>query len=156
MTLEFTRTLHPHAVPASRVAEIHEAPGFGKYFTDHMVMVDYDRERGWHNAQVKPYGPIALDPSAMVLHYGQEVFEGLKAYRQPDGSIAAFRPTANAERLQRSAERLAMPPLPTEDFINSLRELLAFYVEAGVDAVVGEEPVNWLSRGDQGVSARRY
>mgnify|MGYP000101833350 FL=1 len=114
MTLEFTRTLHPHAVPASRVAEIHEAPGFGKYFTDHMVMVDYDRERGWHNAQVKPYGPIALDPSAMVLHYGQEVFEGLKAYRQPDGSIAAFRPTANAERLQRSAERLAMPPLPTE------------------------------------------
>jgi branched-chain amino acid aminotransferase len=157
MTLEFTRTLHPHAVPASRVAEIHEAPGFGKYFTDHMVMVDYDRERGWHNAQVKPYGPIALDPSAMVLHYGQEVFEGLKAYRQPDGSIAAFRPTANAERLQRSAERLAMPPLPTEDFINSLRELLAFdhgwVPEAGGEAALYLRPYMFASQAGLGVNA---
>ncbi|GAB11822.1 branched-chain amino acid aminotransferase [Gordonia araii NBRC 100433] len=157
MTLDFTRTLHPHAVPESRRAEIHEAPGFGKYFTDHMVVVDYDAERGWHNAAVKPYGPIALDPSAMVLHYGQEIFEGLKAYRQPDGSIAAFRPTANAERLQRSAARLAMPPLPTEDFINSLRELLAvdhaWVPAAGGEASLYIRPFMFASQAGLGVNS---
>ena len=124
MTLEFKRTEHPHPVSENQRAEILAAPGFGRHFTDNMVMIDYAHDKGWYSAQVRPYGPIALDPSAMVLHYGQEIFEGLKAYRQPDGSIAAFRPEANAERLQRSAERLAMPPLPTEDFIASLKALL--------------------------------
>ncbi len=157
MTLDFTRTLHPHAVPESRRAEFLAAPGFGKYFTDHMVEVDYDTARGWHNAQVKPYGPIALDPSAMVLHYGQEIFEGLKAYRQPDGSIAAFRPEANAERLQRSAERLAMPPLPTEDFLGSLRELLAidhgWVPEAGGEAALYLRPFMFASQAGLGVNS---
>ncbi|WP_132991602.1 branched-chain amino acid aminotransferase [Gordonia zhaorongruii] len=124
MTLEFTRTEHPHPVSEGQRAEILDAPGFGNYFTDYMVAVDYDRERGWHRARVTPYGPIALDPAAMVLHYAQEIFEGLKAYRQPDGTIAAFRPEANAERFQTSARRLAMPELPTEVFIESLRALL--------------------------------
>ncbi|QKT07626.1 branched-chain amino acid aminotransferase [Gordonia sp. X0973] len=157
MTLDFTRTLHPHAVPESRRDELLAAPGFGKHFTDHMVMVDYDVARGWHNAQVKPYGPIALDPSAMVLHYGQEIFEGLKAYRQPDGSIAAFRPEANAERLQRSAERLAMPPLPTEDFLASLRELLAvdhgWVPEAGGEAALYIRPFMFASQAGLGVNS---
>ena len=125
MTLEFTRTEHPHPVSEGRRAEILAAPGFGNHFTDYMVVVDYDRERGWHDAKVTPYGPIALDPAAMVLHYAQEIFEGLKAYRQPDGTIAAFRPEANAERFNTSARRLAMPEFPVEDFVGSLRALLA-------------------------------
>lgn len=124
MTLEFIRTDHPHPVSDGRRAEILDAPGFGNHFTDHMVTIDYDVERGWHRAKVTPYGPIALDPAAMVLHYAQEIFEGLKAYRQPDGTIAAFRPEANAARFVTSAERLAMPPLPTEVFVDSLRQLL--------------------------------
>lgn len=100
-------------------------PGFGKFFTDHMVTVEWDAERGWHDAAVGPYRPFSLDPAAMVLHYGQAIFEGLKAYRQPDGSIASFRPTANAARFRSSARRLAMPELPGELFIDSLRELVA-------------------------------
>ncbi|SIS09634.1 branched-chain amino acid aminotransferase [Williamsia sterculiae] len=124
MTVQFTRTEHPDPVWESRREEILANPGFGRYFTDHMVSIAYDRGRGWHDPQVVPYGPISLDPSAMVLHYAQEIFEGLKAYRQSDGSIASFRPEANAARLQRSAERLAMPELPTELFLESLRALL--------------------------------
>ncbi|MFM9378189.1 branched-chain amino acid aminotransferase [Gordonia sp. VNK21] len=138
MTLEFVRTDHPQPVPENRRAEILQAPGFGNYFTDHMVTVDFDRERGWHAARVTPYGPIALDPAAMVLHYAQEIFEGLKAYRQPDGSIAAFRPEANAERFQTSARRLAMPELPVDDFVGSLRALLDID-NAWVPGAGGEE-----------------
>ncbi|MBT0565315.1 branched-chain amino acid aminotransferase [Williamsia sp. CHRR-6] len=125
MTLQFTRTEHPHPVSDARRAEILAAPGFGSHFTDNMVIIDWDVDRGWHSAQVLPYGPIALDPSAMVLHYAQEIFEGLKAYRQPDGTISSFRPDANAARLNRSARRLAMPELSGDDFIASLRALLA-------------------------------
>ena len=157
MTLQFTRTEHPHPVSESRRAEILSAPGFGKYFTDNMVLVDYDVDRGWHSAKVTPYGPIALDPSAIVLHYGQEVFEGLKAYRQPDGSIAAFRPEANALRLQRSAERLAMPPLPVDDFIESLRALLdadnAWVPPAGGEESLYLRPFMFASQAGLGVNA---
>ncbi|MGW8883614.1 branched-chain amino acid aminotransferase [Streptomyces sp. NPDC055749] len=92
-------------------------PGFGRYFTDHMVTIRWTEGRGWHDAQLVPYGPLSMDPANMTLHYAQEIFEGLKAYRQPDGSVASFRPQANAERLQRSAARLAMPELPVETFI---------------------------------------
>ncbi|MFW0787436.1 branched-chain amino acid aminotransferase [Gordonia sp. CPCC 206044] len=157
MTLQFTRTEHPHPVSENRRAEILAAPGFGNYFTDNMVMIDYHVDQGWHDAKVLPYGPFALDPSAMVLHYGQEIFEGLKAYRQPDGSIAAFRPEANGQRLQRSAERLAMPQLPVEDFIESLRVLLAAD-NAWVPAAGGEEslylrPFMFASQAGLGVNA---
>jgi branched-chain amino acid aminotransferase len=100
-------------------------PGFGKHFTDHMVKIDWTVDAGWHDAEVVPYGPLMLDPSAAVLHYAQEIFEGLKAYRHADGSIWTFRPEKNAERLQRSARRLALPELATEDFIESLRQLVA-------------------------------
>ena len=100
-------------------------PGFGRHFTDHMVQITWTLDRGWHDAEVVPYGPISLDPAASVLHYGQEIFEGLKIYRHADGSIWSFRPEANALRLQRSADRLALPSLPTEDFLESLRQLIA-------------------------------
>ncbi|HEX5727225.1 MAG TPA: branched-chain amino acid aminotransferase [Longimicrobiaceae bacterium] len=99
-------------------------PGFGRVFTEHMVTIRHTRERGWHQARLQPYGPLAIPPATLVLHYAQAVFEGLKAYRQPDGGVSLFRPERNAVRFQRSAERLAMPPLPEELFMESIRVLL--------------------------------
>ena len=137
-SLDFTvcRASNP-ATDAEREAILAD-PGFGKYHTDHMVSIDYEDGRGWHNAQVMAYGPIELDPSAIVLHYAQEIFEGLKAYRWADGSIVSFRPDANAARLRSSARRLAIPELPDEIFIESLRQLIAVD-EAWVPAAGGEE-----------------
>jgi branched-chain amino acid aminotransferase len=120
----FTHTLNPAPASARRRAEILADPGFGRYFTDHMVVIRWSEAEGWHDARVQPYGPLTLDPAAMVLHYGQEIFEGLKAYRQPDGSVATFRAEANAARFQDSARRMAMPALPTELFLESLAELV--------------------------------
>ncbi|MCU1546899.1 MAG: branched chain amino acid aminotransferase [Homoserinimonas sp.] len=100
-------------------------PGFGQHFTDHMVDICWSTKGGWHRPRVQPYGPISLDPAAAVLHYGQEIFEGMKAYRHADGSIWTFRPDANAERMQRSARRMALPELPTDYFIESLKQLIA-------------------------------
>ena len=124
MSAQFSRTHNPAPVAAARQAEILAAPGFGRHFSDHMVTIRWRADRGWHDASVVPYGPLVLDPASMVLHYGQEIFEGLKAYRQPDGSIASFRPDANAARFRASAARLAMAPLPEELFLASLAELL--------------------------------
>ncbi|RSZ62699.1 branched-chain amino acid aminotransferase [Corynebacterium hylobatis] len=104
--------------------EILRNPRFGKNFTDHMVTIEWTEDQGWHDAQVRPYESIPMDPATTVFHYGQAIFEGIKAYRQPDGSVATFRPGRNAERMQRSAERLAMPPLPTEDFLEAIRLLV--------------------------------
>ena len=100
-------------------------PGFGRYFTDHMAHIRWTGDAAWHGHQVRPYGPLTLDPAASVLHYGQEIFEGIKAYRHADGSIWTFRPEKNAERFRRSARRLALPELSDEDFIGSLKALLA-------------------------------
>jgi branched-chain amino acid aminotransferase len=100
-------------------------PGFGNHFTDHMVDLCWSEKGGWHRPRISPYGPIQLEPSAAVLHYGQEIFEGLKAYRHADGSIWTFRPYENAARMQRSAARLALPELPSEYFIDSLKQLIA-------------------------------
>lgn len=100
-------------------------PGFGERFTDHMVDVCWSEKGGWHRARVMPYGPLQLDPAAAVLHYGQEVFEGMKAYRHSDGSIQTFRPYDNAARMQRSAKRLALPELPSDIFLDSLKRLIA-------------------------------
>jgi branched-chain amino acid aminotransferase len=137
-SLEFTvrRSANP-ASDAERDSILRD-PGFGKYFTDHMVSIDYVEGRGWHDAQVIPYGPIQLDPSAIVLHYAQEIFEGLKAYRWADGSIVSFRARDNAARLRSSARRLAIPELPEELFMNSLCELVAVD-DAWVPAAGGEE-----------------
>ena len=103
-----------------------------------MVSIDYVDGKGWHDARVIPYGPIELDPSAIVLHYAQEIFEGLKAYRWADGSIVSFRPEANAARLRTSARRIAIPELPEEVFIESLRQLIAVD-EPWVPPAGGEE-----------------
>ena len=122
--MSFTRTLNPRPVPAERRSEILTGPGFGQFFTDHMVTVSWDHDRGWHDAELGPYRPLQFDPASMVLHYGQAIFEGLKAYRQPDATIASFRPEANAARFRASARRMAMPELPDELFLASLRELV--------------------------------
>lgn len=89
-----------------------------------MAVIEWDADRGWHSARIQPYQPFELPPAASVLHYGQSIFEGIKAYRLPDGSIATFRPTENARRFQNSARRLAMPPLPEEDFLEAVRLLV--------------------------------
>jgi branched-chain amino acid aminotransferase len=117
MSPQFSRTRNPAPTPEARRAKIVAAPGFGRYFTDHMVTIRWTEGRGWHDAQLVPYAPLSLDPANMTLHYAQTIFEGLKAYRQPDGSVATFRPEANARRFQSSARRLSMPELPVETFI---------------------------------------
>lgn len=114
---------NPSPRSAEERAAILSAPGFGTYFTDHMVRIDY-AGGAWGEGQVVPYGPLSLDPATSALHYGQEIFEGLKAYRQPDSSIATFRPEKNAARFARSAQRLAMAQLPEELFVESLRSLV--------------------------------
>ena len=123
-TLQFTVAPNENARSAAEHADIIAEPGFGKHFTDHMVDICWSERGGWHRPRVQPYGPISLDPAAAVLHYAQEVFEGLKAYRHADGSIWLFRPDANAARMQRSARRLALPELPTDYFIESLTQLI--------------------------------
>lgn len=123
--LRFQVTRNENAKTPEERAAILAAPGFGQHFTDHMVDICWSERGGWHRPRVQPYGPIQLDPAAAVLHYAQEVFEGLKAYRHADGTIWTFRPEANAERMQRSARRLAMPELPTQYFLDSLHQLIA-------------------------------
>jgi branched-chain amino acid aminotransferase len=98
--------------------------GFGTVFTDYMFNMDYSPEAGWHNPRIEPYGPIAMDPSTMVLHYGQAIFEGLKAYRTDSGEIQLFRPKDNLSRLNKSGERLCMPELDEEFILEALVKLL--------------------------------
>ena len=100
------------------------ALGFGKYYTDHMFIMDHTEGQGWHDARIVPYQPIALDPAAMVLHYAMESFEGMKAYRLPDGSVQLFRPDKNAERMQNTNHRMCLPSLPTEDFIQAVKAIV--------------------------------
>ncbi len=111
-------------VDAARRAEILAEPGFGRYFTDHMFTSTWTPDLGWHDAEVRDYGPFRLDPATATLHYAQEIFEGLKAYRHPDGSVWLFRPEMNAARFQRSARRLALPELPVEDFLTAVESLV--------------------------------
>jgi branched-chain amino acid aminotransferase len=124
MTASFARILH--AAPtaqddrASRIAD----PGFGKTFTDHMVTIRYTAGQGWHSATLGPREPLMLDPATAVLHYAQEIFEGMKGYRLADGNMALFRPDANARRFNASARRLAMPELPEDVFIASCKALV--------------------------------
>ena len=133
---EWTIKKSQNPTPDAERERIIEAPTFGTHFTDHMVTVVWEKDKGWHSATVEPYGPIMMDPSAAVLHYGQEIFEGIKAYRHQDGSIWTFRPEANAKRLQKSAHRMALPELPVEIFVESLHKLLE------VDGAWVPQPVN--------------
>jgi len=123
--LDFKIQASSNPVPADvRVQRLAE-PGFGSVFTDHMATIRWSERDGWYDARIEPYGPITLDPAAQVFHYGQEIFEGLKAYTQANGSVAVFRPHANAARFNRSARRLAMPELPESAFVRAIELLVA-------------------------------
>ena len=124
--MDFEHLPHPAPVPGETRQQAIADPGFGKLFTDHMVVVEYDaNEGGWHKATLGPREPILLDPAASVLHYAQEIFEGMKAYKQEHGSLALFRPEQNARRFNASAQRMAMPELPEEVFLDAIRQLVA-------------------------------
>ena len=98
--------------------------GFGRYFTDHMFIMDYTDGKGWHDARIVPYGPLSMDPACMVFHYAQEMFEGLKAYRTPDGTIQLFRPDKNIERMNNTNERLCIPKLEPSDVLDAIKALV--------------------------------
>ncbi|HWM72290.1 MAG TPA: branched-chain amino acid aminotransferase, partial [Nocardioides sp.] len=122
--MQISTTLSEQQVDDERLAEILANPGFGIHFTDHMFTVEWTPERGWYDARITPYGPLSLDPATAVLHYAQETFEGMKAYRHDDGSIWTFRPEENAARMVRSNHRLALPELPVEFFVQAVDELV--------------------------------
>ncbi|MBR5313135.1 MAG: branched-chain amino acid aminotransferase [Clostridia bacterium] len=109
---------------APKVKPDYSKLGFGKYFTDHMFLMNYSTEKGWHDARIVPYGPIALDPSAMVFHYAQELFEGLKAYRRADGGIQLFRPDKNIERMNNTCDRLCVPRLDPADVLQAIKAVV--------------------------------
>ncbi|WP_116810520.1 branched-chain amino acid aminotransferase [Steroidobacter cummioxidans] len=119
-------TITPHASPVSTQTreKTLEDPGFGRVFTDHMVTMRWSTGQGWHDGKVTARAPLAIDPACAVLHYAQEVFEGMKAYRTAKGEIVLFRPDMNATRFARSAERLAMPVMPEPLFIQAVEELV--------------------------------
>ncbi len=119
MNISITKTTAPKVKPESNTL------GFGKFFTDHMFMMDWSQEKGWYNARIVPFGPIALHPASTVLHYGSEIFEGLKAYRRADGKVQLFRPIENIRRMNNSAERLCLPQIPEEDMMQALIALVS-------------------------------
>jgi len=117
-------TLNPKRLSSEERARVMQSLGFGRVFTEHMVSIRYTADAGWDRGKLVPYAPLSLDPAASVLHYGQAIFEGFKAYRQPDGGIATFRPESNARRFAASAARLAMPQLPVERFVEASDALI--------------------------------
>jgi branched-chain amino acid aminotransferase len=122
--MQITTSLSSSPVEDARLAEILANPGFGTHFSDHMLTVEWTPDQGWHDARITPYGPLTLDPATAVLHYAQETFEGMKAYRHDDGSVWTFRPEANAERMVRSSHRLALPVLDPADFVQAVDALV--------------------------------
>ncbi|RVT40246.1 branched-chain amino acid aminotransferase [Sphingobium algorifonticola] len=160
VTLDFR--IEPNAHPVAR--DVREGllvdPGFGRIFTDHMVTIRYSVEKGWHDALVGARGPILLDPAASVLHYAQEIFEGMKAYRLADGGTALFRPQANARRFRESAIRMAMPELPDSLFLDSVRHLVETdrdWIPAGEGGALYLRPFMFASEVFLGVRpAREY
>ncbi|MCW2712583.1 MAG: branched-chain amino acid aminotransferase [Marmoricola sp.] len=124
MTLDITTSASESPRSEAEVSEILVNPGFGTHFTDHMFAVEWTPEKGWHDARITAYGPLSMDPASAVLHYAQETFEGMKAYRHEDGSIWSFRPYENAKRMARSSHRLAFPVLDPEDFVQAVDALV--------------------------------
>lgn len=122
--LDFEIRPNPAPVTVAERDALLVNPGFGRIFTDHMVTVRYADGKGWYDARVEARAPISIDPASAVLHYAQEIFEGLKAYKMTDGGVAMFRPDANAARFAQSAQRMAMPALSTAAFLQSLREII--------------------------------
>ncbi len=139
----FAFTRNPQAIAANERAVLLEDPGFGRIFTDHMVTIRYTEGQGWHSHKVAARAPFQLDPACAVLHYAQEIFEGMKAYRLADGSVAMFRPEENARRFVASAERLAMPAIPEDLFLEAIEELVR------VDA-------DWIPGGDGSLYLRPF
>ena len=119
LDIKITKTTAPKARPADE-----SALGFGKIFSDHMFLMDYDTEKGWHDPRVVPYGPFSLDPACVVFHYAQELFEGLKAYRTAENVIQIFRPDCNGDRMRDSCDRMCVPKIPTEDFVQAVKTLV--------------------------------
>lgn len=119
MNITVTKTTHPGTLPPA------DTLGFGSVFTDHMFVMDYTDKDGWHDARIVPFGPISLSPAASVLHYGTEVFEGLKAYRRPDSTVQLFRPWDNVARLNKSCDRLSLPQLDPDDALQGIKALVA-------------------------------
>jgi branched-chain amino acid aminotransferase len=136
-TARFDIQLAKEPLSAEERAKRMQNLGFGKVFTEHMIVIPYSEELGWGRGVLKPYGPIVLDPAASVLHYGQAIFEGFKAYRQPDGHIKTFRPEANGHRFNASARRLAMPEIPVDLFVEA-SDILIKQEQAWVPGAVGE------------------
>ena len=135
--MKINLNLNPNpASDADRAAKI-AAGGFGKHYTDNMLVADWSEESGWGEAEITAYGPLTIDPAMAVLHYGQEIFEGLKAYCQPDGGVSLFRPEANGERFAKSAHRMALPELSVEDFVSTV-EALVSKEKAWVPQNIGE------------------
>ncbi|KFF48841.1 branched-chain amino acid aminotransferase [Salinicola sp. JS01] len=124
-TQGFEVRLSSNPLDANLRNEILANPGFGRFFTDHMVHVRWTKQDGWQRGELRPYGPLLIDPASPVLHYGQEIFEGIKAYRHADGSVWTFRPQKNAARFRASARRLALPELDDETFLGSLEALVS-------------------------------
>lgn len=124
-TSKFSITPGENRASSEHIGQVHAKPAFGAVFTDHMARIDWDAQNGWHNGQVIEYGPISMDPACSVFHYGQEIFEGMKAYRHEDGSVWTFRPERNAERFRRSAARLALPEVPDDVFLGGITELVS-------------------------------
>ncbi len=119
MNISITKTANPKEKPDSSTL------GFGKLFTDHMFMMDYSKEKGWYDARIVPFANISLHPASTVLHYGSEIFEGLKAYRRADGKVQLFRPMENIRRMNNSADRLCLPQIPEEDMLEALTTFVA-------------------------------
>ena len=119
LDIQITRTQSPRQRPTDETKL-----GFGKIFTDHMFLMDYDTERGWHDPRVVPYAPFTLDPACVIFHYAQELFEGLKAYRTADNTIQIFRPECNGARMQDSCDRMCVPQIPVEDFVQAVKTLV--------------------------------
>ncbi|MCL2463826.1 MAG: branched-chain amino acid aminotransferase [Micrococcales bacterium] len=145
-----------HPVPDDERAGLLEHPAFGTVFTDHMARVSWTAAGGWTDRRVEPYAPLTLDPATAVLHYAQEIFEGLKAYRHADGSVWTFRPEANAARFARSAHRLALPELAQEDFLGAIEALTAVdvdWVPSGQEASLYLRPFMFASEAFVGVRA---
>ncbi|GAB3585769.1 branched-chain amino acid aminotransferase [Calidifontibacter terrae] len=124
MSLQFEITERADRVSDADRATILANPGFGNHFSDHMALATWTKDGGWHDGRVVPYGNLSLSPAAAVLHYAQEIFEGMKVYRHADGSVWTFRPEANAARFARSARRMALPEISESDFLESLRTLV--------------------------------
>lgn len=128
--------------------------GFGKYFTDHMFVMDWDKDQGWHDARIVPYGPIPMDPATMVLHYAQETFEGLKAYRNPQGDILLFRPEMNARRMINSNKRLCMAELPEDMFVEAVEAIVKYeqdWIPTAPDTSLYIRPFMYASQPGVGV-----